>query len=143
MSHWRSMFDNKYLGSWDLPEGRDCSVVIERVEAGVLTSQGGRSDKKPIVFFEGKSKGMALNKTNAKAVAGMYGNDTRKWAGKPIAIYVTQTSSPEGVVPCIRVRPTPPKRSRSQTNGAAHEPPPEVTNEESAQAGEEEANEPS
>jgi hypothetical protein len=21
MSHWRSMFDNKYLGNWDLPEG--------------------------------------------------------------------------------------------------------------------------
>lgn len=126
MSHWRSMFDNKYLGSWDLPEGRDCPLVIERVEAGTLTSMGGRSDKKPIVFFDGKSKGMALNKTNAKAIAGMYGNDTRKWAGKPIAIYVTQTQSPDGVVPCIRVRPTPPKKKAANGGATQPEPMPEA-----------------
>ncbi len=117
MTHWRSMFDNKYLGNWDLPEGRDIAVVIERVEAGTLTSLGGRTDKKPIVFFVGKEKGMALNKTNAKAIAGMYGHDTAKWRDKPIAIYVTTTSSPDGMVPCIRVRPTPPRKPR--TNGAA------------------------
>ena len=141
MSHWRAMFDNKYLGSWDLPEGRDCALVMERVEAGTLTSMGGRSDKKPIVFFEGKSKGMALNKTNAKAIAGMYGNDTRKWAGKAIAIYVTQTQSPDGVVPCIRVRPTPPKKQRATDGAAHHEPPPEV--ETGAEQQEGTANEPS
>lgn len=124
MTHWRSFFDSKYLGSWDLPEGRDVPVTISRVEAGTLTSQGGRTDKKPIVYFVGKEKGLALNKTNAKCIAGIYGHDTAKWTGKPIALYVTQTSSPEGVVACIRVRPTPPKR-RAQANGAAHEPPPE------------------
>lgn len=131
MSHWRSMFDNKYLGNWDLPEGRDVAVVIERVEAGTLTSQGGRTDKKPIVFFQGKEKGLALNKTNAKCIAAMYGNDTARWAGKAIALYVTQTSSPDGLVQCIRVRPTPPKRQRANGNRPTSEPespPPDIEN---------------
>lgn len=109
MSHWRSMFDNKYLGNWDLPEGRDVAVVMTKVEAGTLTSAGGRAEKKPLLYFRGKEKAMALNKTNSKTIAGMYGHDTAKWAGKPISIFVTQTMSPDGMVPCIRVRPTPPR----------------------------------
>jgi hypothetical protein len=107
------MFDNKYLGNWDLPEGRDVKVVIAKVEAGMLTSAGGRAEKKPLVYFRGKDKAMALNKTNAKAIAGMYGADTKTWVDKPITIYVTQTMSPDGMVPCIRVRPTPPAMPRS------------------------------
>lgn len=112
--HWRSMFDSKYLGNWDLPRDRDCIVEIESVSAGTLTSLGGRTDKKPIVKFVGKEKGLALNKTNAKAIAGMYGDHTREWKGKLIAIYVTTTSSPEGTVDCIRVRPTKPSRRRAK-----------------------------
>lgn len=126
MSHWRSYFDSKYLGNWDLPPGRDVPVTIARVEAGTLTAQGGRTDKKPIVYFVGKEKGLALNRTNAKCIASIYGNDTSKWAGRPIALYVTTTSSPDGMVECIRVRPTPPKRTRaSATNGSPPPPDPE------------------
>jgi hypothetical protein len=42
----------------------------------------------------------------------MYGNDTAKWVGKPIAIYATQTQFGGDTVECIRVRPTPPKGGR-------------------------------
>ncbi len=124
MSHWRSMFDNKFLGSWDLEHGRDYALTIDRVEAGELTAQGGRTSKKPLVYFRGKDKPFALNKTNAKCIAAIYGHDTGKWKGRRIAIYVTTTQSPEGVVDCIRVRPTPPAAGKP-TNGVQRpEPPP-------------------
>jgi hypothetical protein len=120
--HWRSMFDNKYLGNWDLPRDRDVVVEIESVSAGELKSARG-TDKKPIVKFVGKEKGLALNKTNAKIIAAMYGNHTRDWRGKLIALHVTQTSSPDGMVDCIRVRPK--KPTRQQRRGP-------TTNEQSA-----------
>ncbi len=39
---------------------------------------------------------MALNITNARAIAGVYGNDRNKWIGKSIQIYVGQVRNPEG-----------------------------------------------
>lgn len=114
---WRGMFDREYLGAWDLPKGRDIPVTIARVKAGELVAPGGRKAKKPIVYFEGKEKGLALNKTNAKLIAGIYGNDTARWVGKPISIYSTQTNFGGETVDCIRVRPTPP--AANKRNGGA------------------------
>lgn len=121
---WRSMFDRDYIGAWDLPKGIDVPVVIERVKAGELVAPGGRKTRKPVIFFRGKEKGLALNKTNSKLIAGMYGNDTAKWIGQPIAIYATQTQFGGDTVECIRVRPTPPKGGRRNSPAAKPEPPP-------------------
>lgn len=133
--HWRSMFDSRYLGNWDLPRDRDVVVQIESVTAGELTGTGGRKDKKPLVKFVGKEKSLALNKTNAKAIASMYGDHTRDWRGKWIALYVTQTSSPEGNVDCIRVRPKKPRSPRPNAQETPAPPEPETTNDEGERDG--------
>ena len=104
MPHYLSMFDAKYMRSWDLA-GREWTLRIMRVEAQELTAQGGRKSKKPIVYFDGARKALVLNKTNAKAIAGMYGVDTRGWLGKPVAVYPTTTEMGGEIVDCIRVRP--------------------------------------
>ena len=101
---YRSMFDSEYLGAWDLL-GKDVTVTVDRVAAGTLTGAGGRKSKKPLVFFVGKEKALALNKTNAKIIAAMYGTDTAEWAGKKITIYPTRTEMAGETVDCIRVRP--------------------------------------
>jgi len=105
---YRSMFDSEYLGAWDLV-GRDVTVTIDRVVAGTLTGAGGRKSKKPFVFFVGKEKALALNKTNAKTVAAMYGADTATWPGQKITLYPTKTEMAGETVDCIRVRPGVPK----------------------------------
>lgn len=104
--HYKSMFESKFLASWDLPEGRDAIATIDRCVAGEITGQNGRSEKKPLLYLSGKDKPVVLNKTNGKTIASLYGTDTRNWKGKKIALYVGETSSPDGVVPCIRIRPT-------------------------------------
>lgn len=120
---WRSMFDRDYIGAWDLA-GRDVVVTIAAVKAGEL-GRGNKKERKPVVFFDGKEKGFALNKTNAKTIAGMYGNDTAKWIGRRITIYPSQTMFGSEQVDCIRVRPTPPKgRPAAQTSEQAAPPPP-------------------
>jgi hypothetical protein len=104
---YRAMFDRDYIGAWDL-KGQDVTLTISRVEAKQLTGQGGAKAKKPIVFFEGREKGFALNKTNGKTIATMYGTETNEWAGKRITIYPTTTTFGRDTVECIRVRPTVP-----------------------------------
>jgi hypothetical protein len=97
------MFDREYIGAWDLP--RDVTVTIARVAAGELIGEGGRKAKKPIIYFEGKDKGFAANKTNCKIIAAMYGTDTRKWVGQRITLYPTTTEMGGKTHDCIRVRP--------------------------------------
>jgi hypothetical protein len=107
MTHYRQMYDRDYLGSWDLPEDKDVTVTIEHVKGGELTAVGGKKNKKPIISFVGKEKKFVCNVTNAKAIAGMYGNHVEKWAGKKITLYVSTTRDPStgGDIPCIRIRP--------------------------------------
>ena len=86
MPHWKSMMDRDFIFAFDL-NGKDVTVTIARVEAGQLTGSGGRKAKKPIVYFEGKEKGLALNATNAKTIAALYGNYTEKWVGESITSF--------------------------------------------------------
>lgn len=107
MPDYRSMFDRKYVGAWDLG-GKDVTVKIVQVKAENLQNRSG-SNKKPVVYFAGTDKGLALNKTNAKIIADMYGKNTDEWVGKLITIYPTQTQFGRDEVDAIRVRPTIPK----------------------------------
>jgi hypothetical protein len=108
MPHWKSMMDRDYIFAFDL-QGQDVTVTIARVTAGELVSQGGRKAKKPVCFFEGKEKGLALNATNCKTIAALYGNDTDGWRGKKVTLYPTTTSMGGETVECIRIRPGQPK----------------------------------
>lgn len=104
MPDYRQYYDRDYLAAFDL-NGKDATVTIARVEGKELTGSGGRKAKKPVIWFEGKEKGMALNKTNGKTIASLYGNDTTAWIGKAITIYPTTTSMGGETVDCLRVRP--------------------------------------
>jgi len=111
VTHYRALFDaGKYLGAWHLPADRDAVVIIESVSGAVLEA-GTVKTKKPVVRMKGKQLLFALNKTNAKTIARMYGPDVDKWAGKAIALYVGTTRDPstgDTDCPCIRVRPKKP-----------------------------------
>lgn len=104
------MTDREFIYAFDL-NGKDVTVTISRVEAGTLIGQGGRKAKKPVVHFEGKEKGLALNTTNAKTIAALYGNYTEKWIGRSVTLYPTTTQMGGEVVECIRVRPELPKQA--------------------------------
>lgn len=123
MTHFQQLYDRDYLGSWDIPENKDVTVTIENVKGGELTAMGGKKSKKPIISFVGKEKKFICNKTNAKAIAGMYGNHVEKWAGKRISLYVSTTRDPStgGDIPCLRVRPQAPAAPSSPAQAPAEE----------------------
>ncbi len=108
MPHWKSLTERDYIFAFDL-QGKDVVVTITKVIGGTLVGEGGRKTKKPVAYFEGKEKGLALNSTNCKLIAAMYGNDTDGWIGKKITLYPTTTSfGSQSDIECIRVRPKAP-----------------------------------
>ena len=104
----RTMYDKEFLYSFDL-QGRDVTVEIARVKGGELTGTGGKKNKKPVLYFKGKEKGLALNITNARIIASMYGSfKSEDWLGKRVTLYPTTTTFGKETVDCIRIRPTKP-----------------------------------
>lgn len=100
----RQLFDKEYLYAYDL-QGKDVTVVIESIKGGTLVGTGGKSNKKPVVRFKGKEKALALNITNARVIAGLYGGfDADSWIGKAVTLYPTTTTFGSQTVDCIRIR---------------------------------------
>jgi hypothetical protein len=104
----RAMFDSKYFGAWDLQGVGDVTLTISRVSGEELQNEGGKK-RKPVVYFEGEEKALALNKTMSRTIVGLYGNKTRAWVGKQITLYATTTRFGRDTVDCVRVRPTVPQ----------------------------------
>lgn len=97
------MFDRTFMYAVDLG-GKDRTVTIKSVEAGELQNKAGKS-KKPVVRFEEFELPLALNKTNAGAIAKLYGGRVREWIGKRVTLYATTTEMAGETKDCIRIRP--------------------------------------
>lgn len=111
---YRTMFDSDYIGIWDLVgkdgKPRDFTLVIEKVRGAELTVEGGKKKRNPVISFRGATKEFVANKTNARAIAGMYGSRTSGWVGKSVTLYGDPSITfGKKVVGGVRIRPTIPK----------------------------------
>lgn len=100
--HIDEMIPSKYIKASDL-KGKERVVVISHLEQAEFKNKDGKQEKKWIVFFVGKQKGMALNVTNIKKLGKLLGPENKNWPGKSIAIYPTETSFGGEEVDCIRI----------------------------------------
>ena len=62
------------------------TLTIRYVRMEQVTNDRGEQTK-PVVFFQERPKGLVLNKTNARVIAGLYGPETDTWSGKRINLY--------------------------------------------------------
>ena len=95
-------YPSKYLKAADL-NGQDRTVTIRACIQEEL-GQGAEMETKPVLYFEGGQKGLALNKTNATAIADDYGDDTEAWAGREIVLFIQKVTFQGKLMPAIRVR---------------------------------------
>ena len=94
-------FPSNYIKASDL-NGSAVPVTIREVK---VEEVGRTKDRKPVVYFLGKEKGLVLNRTNSKKIAEIAGSpDTEDWGGTVIAIYPTETEFGGETVECIRVK---------------------------------------
>jgi hypothetical protein len=93
-------FPGQYLKAADL-QGKRATVVISKVE---MEDIGG--DQKPVLHFEGKDRGLVLNKTNAHSISMIAGTDeTDDWEGTTVVLFPSKTEFQGKRVDCIRVDP--------------------------------------
>jgi len=96
-------FPSEFLRAADL-NGKAVTVTMVSVSLREINGE-----PKPVLFFEGKDKGIVLNKTNANKIAEMFGDDTEEWIGGQIVLYEAMVSFQGATVPAIRVRIAPNK----------------------------------
>lgn len=102
MPNINDAFPSNYLKASDL-QGKEALVTIDRVE---FEAVGREREMKAVVYFQGKQKGIVLNKTNAKKIIEISGSAlTEEWHGTQIKIYPTETEFGGETVDCIRIKP--------------------------------------
>lgn len=93
-------FPSAYLRALDLGDHR-VAVTISHLK---MEDVAGDGERKPVLYFQGKEKGMVLNKTNANTVVDLAGTDDYdKWNGVKLRLFATTTDFKGKTVPCIRL----------------------------------------
>lgn len=103
-------FPSNYIKAADLQD-RNVLVVMSHVKMETLGD-----DDKPVLYFQGKEKGLCLNKTNANNIATVYGDDTEDWTGKEIVLFPAMVDFQGRTVAAVRVRAP---QAKDRKNGAA------------------------
>lgn len=101
-------FPSKYLKAEDIGKRR-VVVTIDRVDMEDFDD-----GKKLIIFFQGKQKGMVLNKTNASNIAYLYGDETNGWPGKNVELFTMLVEFQGRQVPALRISPPPGETMESE-----------------------------
>jgi hypothetical protein len=120
-------FPSKYLKAADLQD-RQHTLTMKLVEFEII----GDDDRKPVLYFERTSKGLVLNKTNAKVISAAYGDESELWHDKPLILFPAVVDFRGDQVEAIRVRVPKPATTavlgqQSQATAIQHvdpEPPP-------------------
>ncbi len=104
MADIRNMLNaSKNLKTADL-KGGAVTVIVESVSVEKVGSDDD-VEKRPVMRFQGKDRGLVLNKTRGLKAAEIFGsNDSDTWVGRSITIYTGTTSYGGETVPCMALR---------------------------------------
>ena len=107
---FRKFMDKSFLGAWDVPDGSDLVLTIDRVQIDEVKNDRGTEKKMALHFKERDYKPMICNTTNAKAISKAYGSTrVEDWENKQIGIYKATISAFGQTTDCLRVRDYKPK----------------------------------
>jgi len=105
--------EGKYLKSEHL-QGRRVTVTIASYQREML-GQGSDAKEKTVLYFQGKAKGMALNRINEDRLVDMFGDEMDDWVGQKITLGTERTQYQGKTVDGLRVVPSP--HHQPQQNG--------------------------
>jgi len=94
-------FPSDFLKVEDL-QGKNVTVTIASAKIDEI-GQGQNRERKIIVSLAGKTKKLVCNKTNAKVIAGLYGEEITAWAGQRITLCPREVEFQGSMVWAIRV----------------------------------------
>jgi hypothetical protein len=113
------VFPSTYLRASDL-DGAVVPVIIDRLEQELV---GRDKEIKPVLYFRGTTKGLILNKTNARKIVELLGEkDSDDWTGHRIALFAVDVEFQGSTVPAIRVKAAPHRNGGAPTATQASRP---------------------
>lgn len=102
-THWKKLTNPNYLGSYAFQPGEEKTVTIKEVKREIVQNQNGKEECTVAHFVE-DIKPLILNKTNADAIARVWGTPyIEDWAGKKIVLKVKKVSAFGDTVDAVRV----------------------------------------
>jgi|SRR6516162_11046435 len=93
------VFPSKYLKAADLG-GKHIKLTIAKVQREKL----GEDEVKPIMYFTRSKKGLVLNRTNWRAIAVAYGDESDQWTNKEVILFSMMVQFRDELKEAIRVR---------------------------------------
>jgi len=98
----RTAFPSKWLKAADL-QGKKVAVTISRYDMVDVGDESG--EDKPVIYFDGKSKGLILNITNTNMIAEICNDsfESEDWEGTTIVLYSTKVDFKGRRVDAIRI----------------------------------------
>jgi hypothetical protein len=124
MPNINEAFPSKYLKASDL-RGTEPVVTMDHV---AFEPVGQDKEMKAVLYFQGKDKGLVLNKTNANKITQlMQSAVTEEWQGRKIRLFATETNFGADVVECIRIKAAPTTGNASRPPQPVAPPPPPVS----------------
>lgn len=102
------LFPSKFLKADDI-DG-EVQAIITKLAWERMKDDEGKEEDKPILYFLKVEKGLVLNKTNAKRISEIHGDETDDWPGKKIILTKEWVEAFGKADWAIRVKMQPPGR---------------------------------
>ena len=98
MADINALFPSKWLKASDVASGVDVQIAGLKMEH-IQENEA----EKPVLYFNGHTKGLVLNKTNGLMIAHSYTPETDNWVGKMIHMRSEPVAFQGKIVDSIRV----------------------------------------
>ena len=103
-THWKQNFNYKYTGAYELKQGEERTVTINRTCNEEVMNTNGKKELCFVAYFKDHPKPMVMNKTNCKTIEKMYGPIIEQWPGKRITIVSKKVKAFGEMVDALRVK---------------------------------------
>lgn len=110
MTHWKTQFDYKWLGSYSLPDGKDITLTIREMKREEVVGVSGKKELLLVACFHENVKPMVVNKTNCKALEKLFKTpNIEEWNSKQFQVGASRVDAFGDKVDALRIRPFAPK----------------------------------
>lgn len=86
------IYQSPWLSAVDL-RGQRVTVTIAGVDVRKFKQRDGTKPLKVVIRFHGKEKQLVLNQTQARELAGLFGDDIDGWPGHAVALWASLASN--------------------------------------------------
>jgi hypothetical protein len=111
-----SKFPSQYLKGDDIEPGETVTIKVVRDEL-----VGMDQESKPVLYLDEYERGIVLNKTNARSLVKVYGDDETTWPGKKIVLHTEAVSFRGETTNAIRMQAAAPARRKKEAERVADE----------------------